>query len=107
MGPMVAALGFHVIEDGAPHVPDAGSIVITSSVTGLIGPHGVAACTVAKHGPVGLVRTATKGLAARRIRVTRCIRARRRRRSRTTSRCERPAGVARTPHRTRSRSMAE
>jgi NAD(P)-dependent dehydrogenase (short-subunit alcohol dehydrogenase family) len=60
---------FHVIKHGAPHVPDGGSIVITSSVTGLIGPPGVAAYTAAKHGQVGLMRTAAKELAERRIRV--------------------------------------
>jgi len=60
---------FHVIKHGAPHVPDGGSIVITSSVTGLIGPPGVAAYVAAKHGQVGLMRTAAKELAERRIRV--------------------------------------
>jgi NAD(P)-dependent dehydrogenase (short-subunit alcohol dehydrogenase family) len=38
-------------------------------VTGLIGPPGVAAYVAAKHGQVGLLRTAAKELAARRIRV--------------------------------------
>jgi NAD(P)-dependent dehydrogenase (short-subunit alcohol dehydrogenase family) len=60
---------FHVIKHGAPHVPDGGSIVITSSVTGLIGPPGVAGYVAAKHGQVGLMRTAAKELAERRIRV--------------------------------------
>ena len=60
---------FHVIKHGAPHVPDGGSIVITSSVTGLIGPPGVSAYVAAKHGQVGLMRTAAKELAGRRIRV--------------------------------------
>jgi NAD(P)-dependent dehydrogenase (short-subunit alcohol dehydrogenase family) len=60
---------FHVIKHGAPHVPDGGSIIITSSVTGLIGPPGVAAYVAAKHGQVGLMRTAAKELAERRIRV--------------------------------------
>jgi NAD(P)-dependent dehydrogenase (short-subunit alcohol dehydrogenase family) len=60
---------FHVVKHGAPHVPDGGSIVITSSVTGLIGPPGVSAYVAAKHGQVGLMRTAAKELAARRIRV--------------------------------------
>jgi NAD(P)-dependent dehydrogenase (short-subunit alcohol dehydrogenase family) len=60
---------FHVIKHGVPHVPDGGSIVITSSVTGLIGPPGVAAYTAAKHGQVGLMKTAAKELAERRIRV--------------------------------------
>jgi NAD(P)-dependent dehydrogenase (short-subunit alcohol dehydrogenase family) len=61
---------FHVIKHGAPHVPDGGSIVITSSVTGLIGPPGVAGYVAAKHGQVGLMRTAAKELAERRIRVS-------------------------------------
>jgi NAD(P)-dependent dehydrogenase (short-subunit alcohol dehydrogenase family) len=60
---------FHVIKHGAPHVPDGGSIVITSSVTGLIGPPGVSAYVAAKHAQVGLMRTAAKELAERRIRV--------------------------------------
>jgi NAD(P)-dependent dehydrogenase (short-subunit alcohol dehydrogenase family) len=60
---------FHVVKHGAPHVPDGGSIVITSSVTGLIGPPGVAAYVAAKHGQVGLMRTAANELAERRIRV--------------------------------------
>jgi NAD(P)-dependent dehydrogenase (short-subunit alcohol dehydrogenase family) len=38
-------------------------------VTGLVGPPGVAAYTAAKHGQVGLMRTAAKELAERRIRV--------------------------------------
>ena len=60
---------FHIVKHGAPHVPDGGSIVITSSVTGLIGPPGVSAYVAAKHGQVGLMRTAAKELAERRIRV--------------------------------------
>jgi NAD(P)-dependent dehydrogenase (short-subunit alcohol dehydrogenase family) len=60
---------FHVIKHGAPHVPDGGSIVITSSVTGLVGPPGVSAYVAAKHGQVGLMRTAAKEFAERRIRV--------------------------------------
>jgi NAD(P)-dependent dehydrogenase (short-subunit alcohol dehydrogenase family) len=60
---------FHVVKHGAPHVPDGGSIVITSSVTGLIGPPGVSAYVAAKHGQVGLMRAAAKELVPRRIRV--------------------------------------
>src|SRR5919202_2217660 len=60
---------FHVIKHGARHVPDGGSIIITSSVVGLIGPPGVSAYVAAKHGQVGLMRTAAKELAERRIRV--------------------------------------
>jgi NAD(P)-dependent dehydrogenase (short-subunit alcohol dehydrogenase family) len=60
---------FHVLKHGAPHVPDGGSIIITSSVVGLIGAPGVSAYVTAKHAQVGLMRTAAKELAARRIRV--------------------------------------
>ena len=60
---------FHVIKHGAPHVPDGGSIVITSSVVGLVGAPGVAGYVAAKHAQVGLMRTAAKELAERRIRV--------------------------------------
>jgi NAD(P)-dependent dehydrogenase (short-subunit alcohol dehydrogenase family) len=52
-----------VIKHGAPRVPDGGSIVITSSVTGLIGPPAFSAYVAAKHGQVGLMRTAAKELA--------------------------------------------
>jgi len=31
---------FHVLKHGAPHVPDGGSIIITSSVAGLMGFEG-------------------------------------------------------------------
>jgi NAD(P)-dependent dehydrogenase (short-subunit alcohol dehydrogenase family) len=60
---------FHVIKHGARHVPDGGSIIITSSVVGLIGAPGVAGYVAAKHAQVGLMRTAAKELAERRIRV--------------------------------------
>jgi NAD(P)-dependent dehydrogenase (short-subunit alcohol dehydrogenase family) len=61
--------GFHVIKHSAPHVPDGGSIIITSSVVGLIGFEGISGYIAAKHGQVGLMRAAAKELAARRIRV--------------------------------------
>ena len=32
---------FHILKHGAPHVPDGGSIIITSSVVGLIGFEGL------------------------------------------------------------------
>src|SRR3954453_15418632 len=51
---------FHVIKHGVPHLPDGGSIVITSRVTGLIGAPGVSAYTAAKHAPAGLMRTAAR-----------------------------------------------
>ena len=60
---------FHVLKHTIPHIPDGGSVIITSSVTGLIGPPGVSAYVAAKHGQVGLMRTAAKELAPRRIRV--------------------------------------
>jgi NAD(P)-dependent dehydrogenase (short-subunit alcohol dehydrogenase family) len=60
---------FHVLKQTIPHIPDGGSVIITSSVTGLIGPPGVSAYVAAKHGQVGLMRTAAKELAPRRIRV--------------------------------------
>jgi NAD(P)-dependent dehydrogenase (short-subunit alcohol dehydrogenase family) len=60
---------FHVLKHGIPHVPDGGSIVITSSVVGLIGAPGIAAYATAKHAQVGLMRVAAKELAGRRIRV--------------------------------------
>src|ERR1700754_310426 len=67
---LVHILGaFHIIKHGAPHMPDGGSIIITSSVTGLIGPPAVSAYVAAKHGQVGLMRTAAKEFAERRIRV--------------------------------------
>ncbi|HUA06552.1 MAG TPA: SDR family NAD(P)-dependent oxidoreductase [Solirubrobacteraceae bacterium] len=61
--------GFHVLKHTIPHVPDGGSIIITSSVVGLIGAPGVSGYIAAKHGQVGLMRTAAKELAPRRIRV--------------------------------------
>ncbi len=60
---------FHVLKHTIPHISDGGSIVITSSVVGLIGAPGVSAYVAAKHGQVGLMRSAAKELAPRRIRV--------------------------------------
>lgn len=60
---------FHVLKHGIPHVPDGGSIVITSSVVGLMGAPEIAAYATAKHAQVGLMRVAAKELAGRRIRV--------------------------------------
>ena len=60
---------FHVLKHGIPHVPDGGSVVITSSVVGLIGAPEIAAYATAKHAQVGLMRVAAKELAGRRIRV--------------------------------------
>jgi NAD(P)-dependent dehydrogenase (short-subunit alcohol dehydrogenase family) len=60
---------FHVLKHGAPHVPDGGSIIITSSVVGLMGFEGISGYIAAKHAQVGLMRAAAKELASRRIRV--------------------------------------
>jgi NAD(P)-dependent dehydrogenase (short-subunit alcohol dehydrogenase family) len=60
---------FHVLKHGAPVVADGGSIIITSSVVGLMGAPEVSAYVTAKHAQVGLMRTAAKELAGRRIRV--------------------------------------
>ena len=60
---------FHILKHGAPHVPDGGSIIITSSVVGLMGFEGISGYIAAKHGQVGLMRAAAKELASRRIRV--------------------------------------
>jgi NAD(P)-dependent dehydrogenase (short-subunit alcohol dehydrogenase family) len=54
---------------GLPCMNDGGSIIITSSVVGLIGFGGLPAYVAAKHGQVGLMRAAAKELAPRRIRV--------------------------------------
>ena len=60
---------FHVLKHGAPHVPDGGSIIITSSVVGLMGFEGISGYIAAKHGQVGLMRAAAREYASRRIRV--------------------------------------
>ena len=60
---------FHVLKHTIPHVPDGGSIIITSSVVGLIGAPGASGYVTAKHAQVGLMRAAAKELAPRRIRV--------------------------------------
>jgi NAD(P)-dependent dehydrogenase (short-subunit alcohol dehydrogenase family) len=60
---------FHVLKHTIPRITDGGSIIITSSVVGLIGAPGVSGYIAAKHGQVGLMRAAAKELAPRRIRV--------------------------------------
>ena len=60
---------FHVLKHGASHVPDGGSIIITSSVAGLMGFEGLSGYITAKHGQVGLMRAAAREYASRRIRV--------------------------------------
>lgn len=66
----VHALGaFHVLKHTIPHVPDGGSIIITSSVVGLMGAPDASGYITAKHAQVGLMRAAAKELASRRVRV--------------------------------------
>jgi NAD(P)-dependent dehydrogenase (short-subunit alcohol dehydrogenase family) len=60
---------FHILKHTIPRICDGGSIIITSSVVGLIGFPGLPAYVAAKHGQVGLMRAAAKELAPRRIRV--------------------------------------
>lgn len=60
---------FHVLKHTSPHIRGGGSVIITSSVVGLIGFAGLSAYVAAKHGQVGLMRAAAKELAPRRIRV--------------------------------------
>jgi NAD(P)-dependent dehydrogenase (short-subunit alcohol dehydrogenase family) len=61
--------GFHVLKHGVPKMADGGSVIITSSVVGLVGFEGLAGYVAAKHGQVGLMRAAAKEFASRRIRV--------------------------------------
>jgi len=60
---------FHMLKHTTPHMRDGGSVIITSSVVGLIGFGGASAYVAAKHGQVGLMRSAAKEYAPRRIRV--------------------------------------
>ena len=60
---------FHILKHTIPRISDGGSMIITSSVAGLIGFGGLSAYVAAKHGQVGLMRSAAKELAPRRIRV--------------------------------------
>ncbi len=59
----------HVLKHALPAMNDGGSVIITSSVVGLTGAAGAAGYVTAKHAQVGLMRTAAKEVAARRIRV--------------------------------------
>jgi len=54
---------------GIPQMNDGGSIIITSSVVGLMGSPGPYAYITAKHAQVGLMRAVAKEVAGRRIRV--------------------------------------
>lgn len=60
---------FLVCKYGIPRMNDGGSIVITSSVVGLMGNPGPYAYITAKHAQVGLMRSVAKEVAARGIRV--------------------------------------
>lgn len=60
---------FHTLKHGAPRLVDGGSIVITSSTAGLAGYENTAPYVAAKHAQIGLMRTACKELAPRKIRV--------------------------------------
>ena len=60
---------FHVLKHGLPRLGDGGSVIITSSVVGLIGFGNISAYVAAKHAQVGLMRAAAKEVAGRRIRV--------------------------------------
>jgi NAD(P)-dependent dehydrogenase (short-subunit alcohol dehydrogenase family) len=60
---------FHVLKHGLPRLTDGGSVIIMSSVVGLMGFGQISAYVAAKHGQVGLMRAAAKEVAERRIRV--------------------------------------
>lgn len=60
---------FHVLKYGLPRLSDGGSVIITSSVVGLMGFSDLCGYIAAKHGQVGLMRAAAKECAERRIRV--------------------------------------
>src|SRR3954470_14261299 len=60
---------FHMLKHGIPHLSDGGSVIITSSVVGVMGFEGISGYIAAKHGQVGLMRAAAKEVAGRSIRV--------------------------------------
>lgn len=60
---------FLVCKYALPHVTDGGSIIITSSVAGVIGAEGVYAYITAKHAQIGLMRSISKEAGRRGIRV--------------------------------------
>lgn len=60
---------FHVLKHTLPRMNDRGSVIITSSVVGLVGFGDLSAYVAAKHGQVGLMRSAAKEVAGRGIRV--------------------------------------
>lgn len=60
---------FHTVQAALPFIPDGASIIITSSVTGLVGPPKVSAYATAKHAQVGFMKSLAAELAPRGIRV--------------------------------------
>lgn len=52
-----------------PKIEDGGSIVITSSISGLMGVEGLVAYNASKHAVVGIMRTTAPEVAGRKIRV--------------------------------------
>lgn len=60
---------FLLAKHAVPHMPNGGSIVITSSIVGTRGDPGAYAYVTAKHAQVGLMRCLAKDLAPRGIRV--------------------------------------
>jgi NAD(P)-dependent dehydrogenase (short-subunit alcohol dehydrogenase family) len=60
---------FLMLKHGLPVMRDGGSVIITSSIVGLTSANGIAGYATAKHGQVGLMRTAAKEAVARGIRV--------------------------------------
>jgi NAD(P)-dependent dehydrogenase (short-subunit alcohol dehydrogenase family) len=60
---------FLMCKYGIPQMNDGGSVIITSSVVGLMGNPGPYAYITAKHAQVGLMRSVAKEVAGRRIRV--------------------------------------
>jgi NAD(P)-dependent dehydrogenase (short-subunit alcohol dehydrogenase family) len=60
---------FHVLKHALPSMRDGGSVIITSSIVGLRGSAGASAYSTAKHAQVGLMRSAAREVAPRRIRV--------------------------------------
>lgn len=60
---------FNTVQAALPFIPDEASIIITSSVTGLVGPPKVSAYATAKHAQVGFMKSLAAELAPRQIRV--------------------------------------
>lgn len=60
---------FLALKYGLPKMNDGGSALITASVVGVTSDPGISAYATSKHAVIGLMRTAAKEAAARRIRV--------------------------------------